>query len=96
LGPRRHLSFGLICGESELIFGSSSNDVAVSNAPRKETTFSPMRTQQVSQDESNLLDGTRWKVMLNIGREAGTWMPKTWGISGERLLLNAEVEFTSE
>lgn len=24
---------------------------------------------------------------------AGTWMPKTWGISGERLLLNLEIDF---
>ena len=23
----------------------------------------------------------------------GTWMPKTWGVSGERLLLNLEVDF---
>jgi hypothetical protein len=67
--------------------------VAVSNATRKETTFSPMQTQV---NNFSLLDGTRWKVMLNIGREPSTWMPKTWGASGERLLLNAEVEFTSE
>lgn len=67
--------------------------VAVSNAPRRQTTFSPIPTQV---DNFSLLDGTRWKVMLNIGREPGTWMPKTWGVSGERLLLNAEVEFTSE
>lgn len=44
--------------------------------------------------ELSLLDNTHWRVMLNIGREPGTWMPKTWGVSGERLLLNLEVEFT--
>jgi len=26
---------------------------------------------------------------------AGTWMPKTWGLSGDRLILNAELEFTT-
>jgi hypothetical protein len=43
-----------------------------------------------------LLDGTRWRLMLNVGREPGTWMPKTWGASGERLYLNLEMEFTDE
>lgn len=52
-----------------------------------------VRVSQI--DDINLLDGTHWKVMLNIGREAGTWMPKTWGASGERLLLNLELEFKS-
>jgi len=42
------------------------------------------------------LEDTYWKVQLNIGREPGTWMPKTWGASGERLLLNLEVHFTDE
>lgn len=62
-----------------------SPHVAVSNDVRRESV-----------DETDLLDGTRWKVMLNIGRESGTWMPKTWGVSGERLLINLEVEFTDE
>lgn len=66
--------------------------VAVSNAPLKAIASIPSTTD----DESSLLDGTRWKVMLNIGREPGTWMPKTWGASGERLLINVEVEFTDE
>lgn len=63
--------------------------VAVSNAPTKAISIQDV-------DATSLLDGTRWKVMLNIGREPGTWMPKTWGISGERLLINVEVEFTDE
>jgi hypothetical protein len=47
-------------------------------------------------DITSLLDSTRWKLMLNVGREQGTWMPKTWGISGERLLMNLEMEFSPE
>jgi len=47
-------------------------------------------------DDLDLLDDTRWKISLNIGREPGTWMPKTWGASGERLLLNLEVCFSPE
>jgi len=43
-----------------------------------------------------LLDDTRWRLMLNIGREPGTWMPKTWGVSGDRLRLHLELEFSSD
>ncbi|CAN0524221.1 unnamed protein product, partial [Scytosiphon promiscuus] len=25
---------------------------------------------------------SRWLVMMEIGREKGTWMPQNWGISG--------------
>lgn len=42
------------------------------------------------------LDDTRWRLMLNIGREPGTWMPKTWGVSGDRLRLHLELEFSPE
>lgn len=49
-----------------------------------------------NEDYLQSLDNTRWRIMLNIGREPGTWMPKTWGISGERLLMNLEIEMTPE
>ncbi|KAL9190219.1 hypothetical protein ACHAXT_007430 [Thalassiosira profunda] len=42
---------------------------------------------------ANLLDETRWKVNLSIGREPGTWMPKQWGASGQRLNLSFVAEF---
>lgn len=44
-------------------------------------------------DPLSLLDNTTWKIMLNIGKEPGTWMPESWGKSGERLLLNLVVDF---
>lgn len=43
-----------------------------------------------------LLDNTRWRLMLNVGREPGTWMPKTWGVSGDRLRMHMELEFSPE
>jgi hypothetical protein len=55
-----------------------------------------IRQQKSRQHPLKLLDNTRWKLMLNVGREPGTWMPKTWGVSGERLYLNIEVQFTPD
>lgn len=43
-----------------------------------------------------LLDDTRWRISLNVHRVEGTWMPKTWGASGDKLRMKIEVEFTSE
>jgi hypothetical protein len=43
-----------------------------------------------------LLDDTRWRMMLNVHRVRGTWMPKTWGASGDHLRMKFEVEFTTE
>ena len=42
------------------------------------------------------LEDTRWKVVLNVGREQGTWMPQDWGMSGDRLLIHCDIEFTGE
>ncbi|KAL3894555.1 MAG: hypothetical protein SGARI_007703, partial [Bacillariaceae sp.] len=64
---------------------------STASAPITSSTNSKQNTHPLK-----LLDGTRWRLMLNIGREPGTWMPKTWGISGERLYLNLEMEFTDE
>jgi len=65
----------------------------------KETPATVQMQQQyhpAHKDDLELLDDTHWKIALNIGREPGTWMPKTWGISGERLLINLEVCFTKD
>lgn len=37
-----------------------------------------------------------WKIVFNIGREAGTWMPGDWGASGDRLLFQCTVHFTGD
>ena len=43
---------------------------------------------------SNLLDETRWKISLSIGREPNTWMAKEWGESGQRINISFIAEFT--
>lgn len=43
---------------------------------------------------ANLLDDTKWKISLSIGKEPGTWMPKDWGKSGQRLNLSFIAKFT--
>ena len=42
------------------------------------------------------LDMTYWKIALDIGREPGTWMPADWGVSGQRLNLQLEIQFRDE
>jgi hypothetical protein len=42
------------------------------------------------------LDGTRWKLGFNLGREPGTWMPPAWGASGSRLYFEVVVDFLAE
>jgi hypothetical protein len=81
----------------------TSNPFAVGEAQETERLLGERMLRESSQSimmsssESSmiqLLDNSRWRLMLNVGREPGTWMPKTWGVSGERLLMNLEMEFT--
>eukprot|EP00559_Dactyliosolen_fragilissimus_P003127 CAMPEP_0184867378 /NCGR_PEP_ID=MMETSP0580-20130426/26278_1 /TAXON_ID=1118495 /ORGANISM="Dactyliosolen fragilissimus" /LENGTH=452 /DNA_ID=CAMNT_0027367625 /DNA_START=152 /DNA_END=1510 /DNA_ORIENTATION=- len=78
--------------QKEIISKPYVERIAVSNDP----SIISSRRKQTKRDMFSLLDNTEWKLVLNIGRENGTWMPKTWGISGTRLLLNLEMEFTDE
>jgi len=65
--------------------------------PLLEQVIVPYQPKELSASASiKLLDNTRWRLMLNIGRESGTWMPKTWGASGERLRIHLELEFSPE
>ena len=43
-----------------------------------------------------MLDGTSWRLTVDVGREAGTWMPKEWAASGASLTLPIAVTFTDE
>lgn len=67
-----------------------------------ETTHSksPSSSAQVRDEDEvdryDLLEDTRWKIVFNIGREPGTWMPATWGQSGERVRFQVVVDFTDE
>jgi len=62
-------------------------------SPSTASTASTASTH-IHKDDLELLDETHWKIALNIGREAGSWMPKSWGASGERLLVNLEICFS--
>ena len=39
---------------------------------------------------------SQWKIVFNLGREPGTWMPPTWGASGERLRFTVVVDLLDE
>eukprot|EP00985_Skeletonema_marinoi_P015437 scaffold7982_cov102-Skeletonema_marinoi.AAC.4 len=57
-------------------------------------TDSTTSSKKATKGIANLLDQTTWKISLSIGREPGTWMPKDWGKSGQRLNLSFTADFT--
>mmetsp|Transcript_11474 Transcript_11474/g.17632 ORF Transcript_11474/g.17632 Transcript_11474/m.17632 type:complete len:391 (+) Transcript_11474:82-1254(+) len=57
-------------------------------------TDSTTSSKKATKGIANLLDETTWKISLSIGREPGTWMPKDWGKSGQRLNLSFTADFT--
>ena len=82
--------------EEELLEQRMKRDRLVNESPSSSSSSSSAAAAAANQKIIGLLDNSRWRLMLNIGREPGTWMPKTWGVSGERLLMNLEMEFTSQ
>jgi chaperonin cofactor prefoldin len=58
------------------------------------TTPETKKKKNTAKGIANLLDETSWKISLSIGREPGTWMPKDWGKSGQRLNLSFTADFT--
>lgn len=72
------------------------DDLSTSSSPsNKEGEKKKKSTKGSNSGLTNLLDGTRWKVSLSIGREPGTWMPSTWGKSGSRINVSFVMDFTS-
>jgi len=69
---------------------SSTTTVPIRKNPSVSLPLDPMVEQLT------LLSDTSWKMSLNIGREQGTWMPKDWGVSGDRLLINLQIDFTGQ
>ena len=80
--------------------GSGSLDVLPVLAGDESSTSSTVASAELHyqrhphEHRLELLQGTRWKIVLNLGREAGTWMPPAWGASGARLLIEVVVDFT--
>jgi len=90
-------------------FSSTGTSTSTGSDNEVSTTASTIDTDTVAQqpptpttDAKNarhplkLLDDTRWRLCMNVGRVPGTWMPKTWGASGDKLHLKVEVEFTRD
>ena len=63
-------------------------------SPKKQVEI-PRKVSSNRRD-NDLLVGTDWRILFSVGREPGTWMPKTWGVSGERLFVSLEVVFSDE
>jgi len=95
--------------DDEMLFKSTSDSIPVPKmeeeqlVPRQNmvsssrmSTSSNSKPISSARDEQDLLVNTDWRILLNVGREPGTWMPKTWGVSGERLLINFEAVFTDD
>ncbi|CAJ1944221.1 unnamed protein product [Cylindrotheca closterium] len=83
---------------SETSLASDSATITSTETSSTLTTSSASSPDAVPTQAEALrrLDDTRWRVMLNIGREPGTWMPNEWGASGDRLHLHLELEFSSD
>jgi hypothetical protein len=58
--------------------------------PRKQEEVAIVRPRPL-----DLLGDTSWKIVLNIGREEGTWMPPAWGKSGGRLRVEVHCTFST-
>lgn len=71
-------------------------DTIKRNADIVPNVLSNANGSQYETNSLDLLDDTRWRIVFNIGREAGSWMPLPWGVSGDRLLFQVELDFTSE
>lgn len=52
--------------------------------------------RQASSSASSSLEGLECCLVLDVGREPGTWMEQDWAASGARLVLPVNVRFTEE
>ncbi len=80
-----------------IVFTSATKgeEIGDSSSAAAATTRTATTTVTTTTTTNQLLDGTRWKVSLSIGREPGTWMPSTWGKSGSRINVSFVINFTS-
>lgn len=78
---------------------SSSGDGKTNTIPPPSKPSSQRKNIDVSETvhaSDRALEMTYWKIALDIGREPGTWMPADWGVSGQRLNLQTEIQFRDE
>ena len=78
----------------------SSGDGETGTIPPPSKSSSQRKNIDVSETvvhaSDRALEMTYWKIALDIGREPGTWMPADWGVSGQRLNLQLEIQFRDE
>jgi len=79
---------------------AAKSSVKTSTRDQKKQKTKQTTTQQAPHEmthaPASLLDDTVWKIVFNVGRETGTWMPPDWGASGDRLLFQCTVHFTGQ
>lgn len=64
--------------------------------PSKSSSQRKIDVSETVHASDRALEMTYWKIALDIGREPGTWMPADWGVSGQRLNLQLEIQFRDE
>lgn len=73
----------------------SNTDDDETSSPLSPPPSQPSQSTSTSTEPSPW-KSSKWRFILNIGREAGTYMPEEWGASGGRLVLSVDVEITSD
>lgn len=75
----------IVCRHRILLEGKSSVNVAGDDDATDSAENSKAKLTGSSSSEYNngfSLAPTKWLIMMDIGREKGTWMPQSWGVSG--------------
>ena len=66
------------------------------SAPAHSITRSQPKLCATPRCAAGKIEGSTWKIILNVGREQGTKMPSEWAASGARLSLPLQVTFADE
>ena len=66
------------------------------SAPAHSITRSQPKRCATPRCAAGKIEGSTWKIILNVGREQGTKMPSEWAASGARLSLPLQVTFADE
>lgn len=81
--------------EQDLAKGKLTANVAGDDTAGSVENSADKLTEPSSSEYGNgfSLAPTKWLIMMDIGREKGTWMPQSWGISGRRVEVDITVQF---
>lgn len=79
--------------ELELDLSKGKLDIGEENVGVANASNPSPQTESEPANSPFSLAPTRWLISMDIGREKGTWMPQSWGISGRRLEVDLSVQF---